>query len=104
MPSVRSTTAPPPVRDAAASAAAASRDAVRAVAGSDAVDADRRRSVREELNAAEEHRPLALPDGAEADVHDVVEAIGKLGPEALRVLQPTEQVRRLAETGVDEQV
>lgn len=104
MPSIRATTLPLFGRDATEREPAASRDAVRPVGGGDLVDADRRRSLREELDAAEEHLPMAEPSEAEADVQEVVATIGRLGPEALRVLQPpSEVIRRLTERGVDEQ-
>ena len=62
--------------------------------GVEGVDADRRRSVREELDAAEERFPTVAPDDVQADAHEVVEAINRLGSDAARVLQ-TVDVRAL---------
>ena len=53
-------------------APAIQRNELLPVAGIGRVDADRRRSVREELDAAEERFPTVAPDEAQADAHEVV--------------------------------
>ena len=66
-------------------------ESVRPVSGADAADAadaDRRRSLQEELQAAEEHRPLAIPDALGVETKEVLEELSRLGPEAVNVLQP----------------
>lgn len=63
-------------------------ESVRPVSGADAADADRRRSLQEELQAAEEHRPQAIPDALGVETKEVLEELSRLGPEAVNVLQP----------------
>lgn len=104
MPGIRPTTSPALPLEAADRRRPSSRTAVTPVHLEREVEADRRRSLREELEAAEEHLPMSSGE-PEADVHEVVEELGRLGPEALRVLQPIgPEARRLAEgPHVDEQ-
>lgn len=102
---IRPTTSPPPSYKAADRPQRASRTAVLPVQLEREVEADRRRSVREELDAAEERLPFADADPQEPDVQDVVDQLGRLGDEALRLLQPIgPDVRRLVDGGhIDEQ-
>ena len=80
------------------------RNELQPVGGVEGADADRRRSVREELNAAEERFPTFVPGDAPADTQEVVEAIGRLGGDAAKVLQPIgEWARKLVRPGrIDE--
>ena len=87
---VRMTTKPQQTLERPDGTPAIRRNELVPVAGIDGVDADRRRSVREELDAAEERFPTVAPDEAQADAHEVVEAIGRLGSDAAKVLQPVD--------------
>ncbi|HMZ56220.1 MAG TPA: hypothetical protein PLT48_15305 [Nitrospira sp.] len=90
MNSVRMTTKPQQVLERPDGAPAVRRNELSPVGGVEGADADRRRSVREELDAAEERFPTVASDDAQADAHEVVEAIGRLGSDAARVLQPVD--------------
>lgn len=106
MSAIRPTTSPPPSSYAAPERPRReSRVAVQPVQLEREVEADRRRSLREELDAADERRPLADGDAAAPGVEQLVAQIGLLGEDALRVLQPiAPEVRRLVEPDhVDEQ-
>ncbi|MCP5267471.1 MAG: hypothetical protein H6943_00385 [Zoogloeaceae bacterium] len=63
------------------------RDIVTPVAGTDGVDADRRRTLREELTAAEERFPVGSTSDAAADAQSVVEELTRLGSEAMHALR-----------------
>ncbi len=111
MTSVRMTTRPQMHPDRPDGVPVVRRGELRPVGGCEGVDADRRRSLREELTAAEERFPTeASADDAaaplSADAHAVVAAISQLGETAVRVLQPIdERALRLVLSGhVDEQV
>ena len=111
MNSVRMTTRPQLLPERPDGTPVARHGELRPVGGSEGIDADRRRSLREELTAAEERFPTeASADDAAAplpaDAHAVVEAISQLGETAVRVLQPIdERALRLVLPGhVDEQV
>jgi hypothetical protein len=105
MPGIRPTTSPALPLETADRRRPSSRMAVTPVHLEREVEADRRRSLREELEAAEEHLPQSSSGEPEADAHEVVEELGRLGTEALRVLQPIgPEARRLAHgPHIDEQ-
>jgi hypothetical protein len=104
MSAIRSTTASQSVRDVADRPRVLSPTAPQPVDPAHEVEADRRRSLKEELQAAEERVPTLAPEEALVETRDVVEELGRLGSEAVRVLQPlNEKARRLAEDHVDEQ-
>lgn len=106
MTTIRSTTSPPLPLAARDRPRPGSRTAVQAVFLEREVEADRRRSLQEDLDAVEEHLPPAEANEHETGVHEVVEELERLGAEALRLLQPIDpKVARLAEGGhIDEQV
>ena len=87
---IRMTTKPQQTLERPDGTPAVRRNELAPVSGVEGTDADRRRSVREELDAAEERFPTVAPAEAQADAHDVVEAIGRLGGEASKVLQPVD--------------
>jgi hypothetical protein len=91
---VRMTTKPQQALERSDGTPVPRRNELRPVGGVEGVDADRRRSVREELDAAEERFPTVALDDVQADAHEVVEAINRLGSDAARVLQ-TVDVRAL---------
>jgi len=104
--SIRSTTTPPLAREATERPRPASPQAVAPVYLERETEADRRRSLREELEAAEERLPQAETLDQSHDVGEVLEELERLGSDALRVLHPINaSVRRLVDrTHIDEQV
>lgn len=102
---IRSTTSPSLPLEARDRPRRTSRAAVQPVHLEREVEADRRRSLQEDLDAAEEHLPLAEASDQEPGVQDVVVELERLGADALRVLQPIDpKVQRLIDGGhVDEQ-
>ncbi|MBI2307951.1 MAG: hypothetical protein HYU78_11685 [Rhodocyclales bacterium] len=102
---IRSTTSPSLPLDARDRPRRTSRVAVPPVQLEPEVEADRRRSLQEDLDAAEEHLPLAEASNQEPEVQNVVDELERLGADALRVLQPIDpKVHRLLDSGhVDEQ-
>jgi hypothetical protein len=112
MTNVRMTTRPQTLPERPDGVPAVRRGELRPVGGSEGVDADRRRSLREELTAAEERFPTegasALEDSLApelTDAHAVVAEIGRLGGDAGRVLQPIDErlLRFVLPGHVDEQ-
>ena len=105
MANVRMTTKAQSVPEAPARGRIAFRGAVRPVAANSGLDADKYRSMREELDAAEERFPTEAAEGVADEAKGVVEALNRLGSEAVRVLQPlNEKALRLVEHDhVDEQ-
>ncbi|HEX5802917.1 MAG TPA: hypothetical protein VFY24_07810, partial [Azospira sp.] len=103
---IRSTTSTPLPLAARDRPRPGSRAAVQPVFLEREVEADRRRSLQEDLDAVEEHLPLAEASEHEVGVQEVVEELERLGTDALRLLQPIDpKVARLAEGGhIDEQV
>jgi len=87
---VRMTTKPQQTLERPDGTPAVRRNELSPVGGVEGADADRRRSVREELDAAEERFPTVAPDDVQADAHELVEAINRLGCDAARVLQPVD--------------
>ncbi len=85
--------------------AAAVRERVRPVSAPDAADADRERSLQDELSASEEHLPTALADTEGPDPQQVVADLNRLGDGVSTLLQPlSPRVRELAGAGgVDEE-
>lgn len=102
---IRSTTSPSLPLAAPDRPRRTSRAAVQPVHLEREVEADRRRSLQEDLDAAEARLPLAEAGDPEAGVQSVVEELERLGADALQVLQPIDpKVRQLVEPGhVDEQ-
>jgi len=105
---VRMTTKPQQMPERPDGTPVVRRQELRPVAGPEGVDADRRRSLREELKAAEERFPTGVDTPVEAppaDAHAVAEAIGRLGSEATKVLQPVDAqtLRQILPGHVDEQ-
>ena len=102
---IRMTTKAQSIPEAPARQRIAFRGMVKPVAGSGGIDADRRRSMREELDAAEERFPTDVSAGASVETQGVVDELNRLGSAALRVLQPiNEKALRLVEPDhVDEQ-
>ncbi|MFA7292346.1 MAG: hypothetical protein WC023_08865 [Rhodocyclaceae bacterium] len=105
MSTIRSTTAPSVAIDATDRHRLTSRTAVQPVYLEREIDADRRRSLREELDAAEERFSTAAPEDALVDTQDVLEALSRLGGEAANLLKPinTAALRLVGEDHVDEQ-
>ncbi len=105
MNSIRPTTSPPVAHETTDHVRPASRTAVQPVQLERDVEADRRRSLYEELAAAEERLPQAGSIDQEPGIQEVVEELGRLGPDALRVLQTIDpKVRRLVDSEhIDEQ-
>jgi hypothetical protein len=105
MSTIRSTTSPPVAIDATDRHRLTSRTAVQPVHLEREIDADRRRSLAEELAAAEERFPTAAPDDALVDTRDVLEALSRLGGEAAHLLKPlnTAALRLVGDDHVDEQ-
>lgn len=81
------------------------RNAIKPVAGQGGIESDRRRTVREELDAERERIPVAVADDAMSDAREVANELSRLGSEAVHLLQPlTGKALRLAnEERVDEQ-
>lgn len=105
MSAIRATTAQQAIRDATDRPPVASRTALQPVSLTRELEADRRRSLNEELLAAEERFPTFAPEEAMAEAKDVVEELGRLGSEAVHVLQPLNEkaMRLLNPDQVDEQ-
>jgi hypothetical protein len=105
MSAIRSTTAAQAVREASDRPRAASRTAPQPVGLAHEADADRRRSLNEELLAAEDRFPTFAPEDAMVETRDVVEELGRMGSEAVRVLQPLNEkaMRLINRDQVDEQ-
>jgi hypothetical protein len=105
MANVRMTTKAQSVPEAPARERMAFRGTVRPVAANGGVEADKYRSMREELDAAEERFPSGAAEGVAVEAKDVVEELNRLGGDAVRVLQPlNEKALRLVEQDhVDEQ-
>lgn len=111
---IRATTSPPLPLAARDRPRPGARPAVQPVRLEREVEADRRRSLREELDAADEHVPTDAPEFTEAAAdpatqlaaaHELAGELERLGGDALRLLQPLPpEVRQLADgTHVDEQ-
>lgn len=119
---IRSTTSPPLPLEPRERPRPSSRLVVQPVFLEREVEADRRRSLREELDADDEHAPTETmespaavpPETAEtaetaaehaAAAHELAGELERLGSDALRLLQPIDpRVQRLADdTHVDEQ-
>ncbi len=117
---IRSTTSPPLPLEPRERPRPSSRLVVQPVFLEREVEADRRRSLREELDADDEHAPTEAmespatavpPETAEstaeraAAAHELAGELERLGSDALRLLQPIDpRVQRLADdTHVDEQ-
>lgn len=108
---IRATTSPPLPLETRDRPRPGSRPAVQPVRLEREVEADRRRSLREELDAADEHVPTdaaefaADPATQLAAAHELAGELERLGGDALRLLQPlSPEVRQLADgTHVDEQ-
>lgn len=83
----------------------ASRDRVRPVEAPGATEADRERSLQEEIAAAEEHLPTDPGEEAGPDPQGVVEDLTRLGAGVSRLLNPlSSRARELAQAGsVDEE-
>lgn len=105
MSTIRSTTSPPVAIDATDRHRLTSRTAVQPVHLEREVDADRRRSLAEELAAAEERFPSAVADDALGDTQEVLEALSRLGDDAAYILKPldTAALRLVGQDHVDEQ-
>jgi len=82
----------------------ARRGGTRPVIAIDSLDVDRRRSLREELTAAEKRWPTLTAEPVPADTRALADAIARLGDDAARVLQTidTQTLRRMLASGVDE--
>jgi hypothetical protein len=105
MSTIRSTSSPSVAIDATDRERLKSRNAVQPVHLEREIDADRRRSLAEELAAAEEHFTTAAPEDALVDTHDVLEALSRLGSDATHLLKPlnTVALRLVGGEHVDEQ-
>ena len=105
MSAIRSTSSPPVVTDATDRHRLSSRNAVQPGYLEREIDPDRRRSLQEELDAAEERFPADFSEDAVVDAHEVIEELGRLGGEAVRLLKPldTKALRLAGEDHVDEQ-
>lgn len=82
----------------------ARRGGTRPVVAIDSLDVDRRRSLREELTAAEKRWPTLTAEAVPADTRALADAIARLGDDAARVLQAidTQALRRMLASGIDE--
>ncbi len=105
MSTIRSTTSQQTIHDATDHPPVASRTALQPVSLTHELEADRRRSLSEELLAAEERFPTFAPEEAKAEARDVVEELSRLGSEAVHVLQPLNEkaMRLFNHDQVDEQ-
>lgn len=105
MANVRMTTKAQSVPEAPARERMAFRGTVRPVAANGGIDADKYRSMREELDAAEERFPTEAAEGVAIEAKGVVAELSRMGSDAVKVLQPlNEKALRLAEHDhVDEQ-
>lgn len=105
MSDIRSTTSPPRTSATRTRAPSSPDQPIRPVQLEHAVEADRRRSLQADLNAAEERLRLATPADTEPDLQEIVEEVERSGNELLRTLHPvTSRVRLLIDpTHVDEQ-
>lgn len=110
MNSVRMTSKPQHALDRPEATPLPRRNALRPVAGIEGVEADRRRSVGEELKAAAERFPVPAQDAPANDVpartRELVAAIARLGDRAGHILHPFDRrtLRLVVADHIDEQV
>ncbi|MCK6406959.1 MAG: hypothetical protein L6Q60_13210 [Rhodocyclaceae bacterium] len=106
MNSVRMTSRPQHVLERPDATRLPRRDELPPVAGVEGVEADRRRSVGEELKAAAERFPVQVPDDLPAQTRALVEAIARLGDRAGSILHPLDRraLRLVVPDHIDEQV
>lgn len=105
MNTVRMTTSPQQKPERSDGLPVVRRNEPRRVVGLESVEADRRRSVREELNASEERFPEGVPEHPPADAHEVAEALSRLGGDVVKVLHPIDErvLQQILAGHVDEQ-